>query len=90
MVPLLTPLFFGWTISLRVHEEYGAITIVCGTQNRLRIRGKYSNLFGIRRKYSCAYGENAKRTLAYYEDKLAAGDVRLEDGTNKKMRIFLI
>jgi|688.fasta_scaffold463438_1 hypothetical protein len=31
---------------LSVHEEYDEVRTVCGTQNPLQIRGKYSNLFG--------------------------------------------
>jgi hypothetical protein len=31
---------------LRVHEEYDEVRVVCGTQNCLRICGKYINLFG--------------------------------------------
>ncbi len=36
---------------LSVYGEYGEFRVVCGTQSRLRIRGK--NL--------CAHGEEAKR-----------------------------
>jgi hypothetical protein len=36
---------------LSLYGEYGELRVVCGTQSRLRIRGK--NL--------CAHGENAKR-----------------------------
>ena len=38
-----------WNIGenyLSVHEEYDEVRVVCSSQNRLRIRGKYLNLFG--------------------------------------------
>ncbi len=40
---------------LSVYGEYGECRIVCGTQNRLRIRGKNP----------CGHGEEAKRHVAY-------------------------
>jgi hypothetical protein len=43
-------------IYLSVYGEYGEGSVVCGTLNRLRIRGK--NL--------CVHGEDAKRLLAHF------------------------
>jgi hypothetical protein len=33
-------------LSIHVHEEYDTVRAVTGTQNRLRICGKYLNLIG--------------------------------------------
>jgi hypothetical protein len=42
---------------LSVYREYGNFGVICGTQNRLRMRGKYLN----------AFGEYAERTSASME-----------------------
>ncbi len=47
-----------------VYGEYVIFRVVCSKQNRLRIRGKYVNVFG-GKKNLCVHGEYVKRLLAY-------------------------
>jgi hypothetical protein len=47
---------------LSVYGEYGACRVICGTQNRLRMRGKVLTVFG----------EYAERIYAYMENMLRA------------------